>query len=81
MEKTCKNCRYSQFTKKNEYGEIVSIPKGFCRRFPPQYEVRGPTWGEHVFPMVEPIDWCGEWVVVLPKQSTGHSSIKGEEVS
>jgi len=71
MERTCKNCRYSQFTRKNEYGEIVTLPKGVCRRFPPQYEVRGPTWGDHAFPTVESIDWCGEWVVVLPYQAKG----------
>jgi hypothetical protein len=59
LGETCKNFRYSQFTRKNEYEEIVTLPKGFCRRFPPQYAVRG-TWGDYNFPLVTDSDWCGE---------------------
>ena len=60
MERNCKSCEYSEFTRKNEYGEIVTLPKGFCRRFPPQYALRG-SWGDYLFPSVTPDDWCGEW--------------------
>ena len=55
MERTGNNCRYSQFTRENR----------------PQYAVRGPTWGDHVFPTVGSVDWCGEWAVVLPYKARG----------
>lgn len=61
MGRNCKDCEYSEFKRTNEFGEIVTLIKGFCRRFPPQYVVRGPSWGDYLFPTVESGDWCGEW--------------------
>ena len=61
MEKTCNNCVFSEFTRKNEYGETVTLPVGFCKRYPPQYEQRGPTYGDYSSAKVNSADWCGEW--------------------
>ena len=61
MERTCNNCFFSEFTRKNEYDEIITLPIGLCKRFPPQYTQHGPTWGDYSFPKVHSGDWCGEW--------------------
>lgn len=61
MRKNCNTCEYSKFQRTNEFGESVTLLKGICRRFPPQYTVRGPSWGDYMFPTVEGTDWCGEW--------------------
>jgi len=61
MERNCKHCKYSEFKRTNEFGESVTLLKGICRRYPPQYTVRGPSWGDYLFPTVESNDWCGEW--------------------
>jgi hypothetical protein len=61
MERNCQHCEYSKFQRTNEFGENVTLLKGICRRFPPQYTVRGPSWGDYMFPTVESMDWCGEW--------------------
>jgi len=51
----------TEFKRTNEFGESVTLLKGICRRYPPQYTVRGPSWGDYLFPTVESNDWCGEW--------------------
>lgn len=82
MEKSCSNCRYSQFQGKNEYGESVTLPKGFCRRFPPQYAISlRATWTDCLFPQINASDWCGEWVVALPKKATWNGVIEEKETA
>ena len=60
MERSCRSCGFSEFMRKNDLGEIITAIKGVCRRFPPQYAVRG-SWGDYLFPQVTSDDWCGEW--------------------
>jgi hypothetical protein len=55
MRKNYKIFEYSKFQRTTEFGESVTILKGICRRFPPQYAVSGLSWGDYLFPTVE----CG----------------------
>jgi len=49
-EQRCSNCRYCWIN--------TAWPGHLhCHRNPPQIGPRGEQW-----PMVEPGDWCGEWV-------------------
>lgn len=51
-----------------EYSEPVHIPEGMlrCRRYAPRpasggEELKGISW-----PLVEPLDWCGEFLDRMP---------------
>jgi len=60
VKNICRTCRYSEFTKTDDFDSSQYSKKGSCRRFPPVFVNRA-TWGDFVFPEIDADGWCGEW--------------------